>query len=274
MIGSLVIVLREVVEAGLIVGIVLAATRGIEGRGRWITLGVTGGVAGAAVIALFAGAISHAFAGRGQELLNASVLFVAVAMLTWHNVWMAQHGRELAAEMREVGGRVQAGQKPLATLAVVVGVAVLREGSEVVLFLYGIVASGSSASSLLVGGLLGVAGGAALTMLSYFGLVAIPLRHLFAVTGSLIALLAAGMAAQAVRFLDMAGLVTVFDTRLWDSSGLLSEGSLPGRILHTLLGYTDHPTGLQLVAYAATLLVMYALTRHVRAQQRAEPAAA
>ncbi len=274
MIGSLIIVLREVIEAGLIVGIVLAATRGIAGRGRWIGLGVLAGVAGASIVALFASAISHAFEGTGQELLNAGILFLAVIMLTWHNVWMAHHGRELAAEMRQVGSDVGEGRKPLGALAVVVAVAVLREGSEVVLFLYGIVASGSSGGSLLLGGLLGLAGGAALTALSYYGLVAIPLRHLFSVTGTLIALLAAGMAAQGVKFLDMAGYITVFDRRLWDSSGLLSEGSIPGRVLHTLLGYTDHPTGMQLMAYAATLLVMYTLTKWVSAQRRPAPVAA
>ncbi len=61
----------------------------------------------------------------------------------------------------------------------------------------------------------------------------------------------------------MAGFVTIFDTRLWDTSRVLSEGSLPGRILHTLLGYTDHPTGMQVVVYAASLVVMFMLTRAV-----------
>ncbi len=263
MLGALIIVLREVVEAGLIIGIVLAATHGIAGRSRWIGLGLLGGLAGASLVAAFAGAISHAFEGSGQELLNAGVLVLAVIMLTWHNVWMARHGRELAKEMRQVGSDVQAGAKPMTALAIVVCVAVLREGSEVVLFLYGVAASGTSGAALFVGGILGLLGGAVLSALSYYGLLAIPFRYLFAVTGTLITLLAAGMAAQAVKFLDMAGFVTIFDTRLWDTSRVLSEGSLPGRILHTLLGYTDHPTGMQVVVYAASLVVMFMLTRAV-----------
>ena len=131
------------------------------GRGRWVTTGVVGGVLGAAVVALFAGAISEAFEGAGQELFNASVLGIAVVMLMWHNAWMARHGREIAAEMRSVGTAVSEGARPLTALAIVVGLAVLREGSEVVLFLYGIMASGTSGMSLLTGGLLGVAAGAA-----------------------------------------------------------------------------------------------------------------
>src|SRR5437879_3208254 len=152
--GALVIVFREVLEAGLIIGIVLAATRGLPGRARWVGLGILAGVAGAGIVALFAEGIANAFEGSGQELLNASVLGAAVVMLMWHNAWMARHGREMAAEMNAVGKAVTTGQRPLTALAVVVGLAVLREGSEVVLFLYGVVATGTSASSLLVGGVL------------------------------------------------------------------------------------------------------------------------
>jgi high-affinity iron transporter len=163
MLGALIIVFREVIEAGLIVGIVMAATRGVAGRGRWINIGIGGGVLGAAIVAAFAGVISQAFEGAGQELFNASILGIAVVMLMWHNAWMARHGREIADEMRNVGTAVSEGAKPLTALAIVVGLAVLREGSEVVLFLYGILASGTSGSALLVGGVLGIAAGAAFT---------------------------------------------------------------------------------------------------------------
>jgi high-affinity iron transporter len=273
MLGALIIVFREVIEAGLIIGIVMAATRGVAGRGRWVTYGVVAGVAGAALVAFFAGAISEAFQGSGQELFNAAVLSIAVCMLMWHNAWMARHGREIAAEMRQIGAAVSEGVKPLTALAVVVGLAVLREGSEVVLFLYGIAASGTSAMSLLVGGLLGVAAGAAFTAFTYFGLLAIPTRYIFSVTSWLIALLAAGLASQAVQFLNNAGLVVALDHTVWNTSWLLSEGSLFGRLLHTLIGYTERPTELQLLVYIGTLVAMYVLMRIARYQPRREVAA-
>ena len=255
MLGALIIVFREVIEAGLIVGIVMAATRGVAERGRWVTIGVVGGVLGASIVAMFAGAISDAFQGSGQELFNASVLGIAVLMLMWHNAWMARHGREIAAEMRSIGVAVSEGARPLTALAVVVGLAVLREGSEVVLFLYGIVASGTSMSALLAGGLLGIAAGAAFSGLTYFGLLAIPQRYIFAVTSWLIALLAAGMAAQAVAFLEQANWLTSLNTVVWDSGWLLSESSIPGRALHTLIGYTDQPTQMQLLVYLAVIAI-------------------
>ena len=273
MLGALVIVFREVLEAGLIIGIVLAATRGVPDRGAWVGLGVGVGSLGAGVVALFAEAISGAFEGAGQELLNAGVLGAAVVMLMWHNAWMARHGREIAAEMAVVGQAVTTGKRPMTALAVVIGVAVLREGSEVVLFLYGIVATGTSASSLLLGGALGLAAGAAFTALTYYGLLAIPSRYIFTVTTVLIALLAAGMAAQAVQFLDAAGMIDVLGQRLWDTSGFLPQNGIAGRLLHTLVGYTDRPTELQLIAYLATLVVMALLTR-VAAPTRAARATA
>lgn len=264
MLGALIIVFREVLEAGLIVGIVMAATRGVAGRGRWIITGIGAGILGAAVVAAFAGAISQAFEGSGQELFNAGVLATAVVMLMWHNAWMARHGREIAAEMRTIGTAVSEGAKPLTALSIVVGLAVLREGSEVVLFLYGILASGTSGSSLVVGSLLGIAAGAAFTGLTYFGLLAIPQRYIFAVTGWLIALLAAGMAAGAVQYLNNAGYAEVLGNTAWDTSWLLSQGSILGKLLHTLIGYTERPTELQLTAYIGTLFAMGVLMRFAR----------
>ncbi|MEA2916880.1 MAG: high-affinity iron transporter [Bradyrhizobium sp.] len=260
MLAALIIVFREVFEAGLIVGIVLAVTGSVPNRNRWIGGGVVAGALAACVVAAFAGALSQLFAGMGQELFNAAILGVAVMMLTWHNVWMAHHGREIAGEMRAVGQAVADGTKSLLALAVVVGVAVLREGSEVALFLYGVVASdGGSALSLAIGGFIGLALGAGVCLLTYFGLMRIPPRALFATTTVLITLLAAGMAAQAVVFLERANWLNSLDTVVWDSAWLLSEKSIAGRAMHTLIGYTDQPTEMQLLVYLAVLLVTFLL---------------
>jgi high-affinity iron transporter len=225
-------------------------------------------------VAAFAGALSQLFAGMGQELFNASILCVAVVMLTWHNVWMAHHGREMAGEMRAVGQAVADGTKSLLALAVVVGVAVLREGSEVALFLYGVAASGgNSAISLAFGGLLGLALGVGVCLLTYFGLMRIPPKALFATTSVLITLLAAGMAAQAVAFLERANWLNSLDTVVWDSAWLLPETSIAGRTMHTLIGYTDQPTEMQLLVYVAVLIATFMLMRFTGSQP-AKPAAA
>jgi high-affinity iron transporter len=272
--AALIIVFREVFEAGLIIGIVLAVTRSVPHRNLWIGGGVLAGVAGACLVAAFAGALSNLFAGMGQELFNAAILGIAVVMLTWHNVWMARHGREMASEVRAIGQAVAEGSKSLFALAVVVGVAVLREGSEVALFLYGIVTSdGGSALSLALGGVVGLVLGALVCLLTYAGLISIPMRSLFAVTTVLITLLAAGMAAQAAAFLEKANWLTAMSNVVWDTSWLLEESSIPGKALHTLVGYTDQPTAMQLVVYVAVLVITFVLMRFSASQpQAAQPA--
>jgi high-affinity iron transporter len=262
MLATLLIVFREVIEAGLIVGIVLAATKGVAQRGLWVSYGVFGGVAGACLVAVFAGEIAALFEGAGQELFNASILLLAVGMLTWHNVWMASHGRVMAQETRQVGAAVAAGEEPLAALSIVCGVAVLREGSEVVLFLYGIAASGGTSTvGMMAGGGLGVLAGVGISALMYLGLLTIPTRRLFSVTSALITLLAAGLAAQAIAFLQQGGFIEVLTGTVWDSSWLLSDDSVIGRLVHTLIGYTDRPNGAQLIAYLLTLAMIVLLMK-------------
>ena len=262
MFATALIVFREILEAALIIGIVLAATRGTRHRELVVSAGVGAGLLGAGLVAGFADVIANAIAGVGQELFNASVLFLAVGMLSWHNIWMKQHGRELVANMNAIGRGVQEGERPLYLLAVVVGIAVLREGSELVLFLYGIAASAEGdTSSMLSGGLLGLAGGAALGLGLYFGLLRIPTRHLFSVTSWLILLLAAGMAAQGAGYLEQAGVLPPLGTALWDTSSILSERSVFGKVMHTLVGYIARPDGIQVLFYFLTLTLIGTLMK-------------
>ena len=266
MISALIIVFREVIEAGLIVGIVLAATAGVPGRARAVALGVGAGIAGACLVAAFAGELANLFQGSGQEVFNAAILLLAVAMLTWHNVWMASHGRQMARELKAAGHKVKTGERTLTALSIVVGVAVLREGSEVVLFLYGIAAQGgTTAAGMVTGGALGLGAGALVSALMYFGLLTIPAGKLFQVTSGLITLLAAGMAAQAVIFLQNGGWLEVFTATVWDTGWLIRDDSIAGRLLHTLVGYSEAPNGAQLIAYGATIAIILTLMRLVNA---------
>ncbi len=262
MLATAIIVFREVLEASLVVGIVLAASQGVPRRGFWVGGGVAAGVVGAAGVAAGADAIAAAVNGIGQELFNAAILFTAVAMLGWHNIWMNRHGRELAAAAVTLSKAVAGGSRPLYALALVVGIAVLREGSEIVLFLYGIaIASGAGGLSMLAGGLLGLAGGVAVGSLLYLGLLAIPLHRLFTVTSWLILLLAAGMASQGAAFLMQANLLPALGNDVWNTSWLLSENSMLGLLLHVLIGYSAQPAGIQVVFYLATLIVIGSLMR-------------
>jgi high-affinity iron transporter len=262
MLATALIVFREVLEAALIVGIVLAASQGVKRHGLWVAAGIAAGVAGSIVVAGFADGIANALSGVGQELFNAAVLFTAVAMLGWHNIWMGRHGRELAVAAGDVGKLVLSGARPLYALAVVVGLAVLREGSELVLFLYSIAAANRTTAADFAGGTaLGLAGGMAAGAALYLGLLRIPLRQLFSVTSWMILLLAAGMAAQGAAFLEQGDVLPALGNNVWDTSFLLADDSILGRVLHALVGYVASPDGIQILFYVATLVVIGMLMR-------------
>ena len=159
-------------------------------------------------------------------------------------------------------------------MAVVVMVAILREGSEVVLFLYGIAASGGSEPmAMLAGGLIGVSGGAFVAWLIYRGLLAIPTGALFSVTNVLVALLAAGMAGQAAVYLVKANIIPALGDEIWDTSGILRDDGLLGRALHALVGYSDRPMGVQIAVYLAVLSILVALGRAISAMPPKQKAA-
>jgi high-affinity iron transporter len=259
MFGTALIVFREVLEAALIVGIVAAATQGIAGRGRYIVGGLAAGLVGSILVAFGAEGISQLAEGMGQELFNASILGVAVAMLAWHNIWMAVHSRELAANAKQLGRQVQEGARELSVILVVISVAVLREGSETVLFLYGIAISGdASRGAMMAGGMAGLVGGIALGLLVFRGLLRIPLKHFFTATSVLVLLLASGMAAQAARFLIQANVLPSLAAPLWDTSGVVSNSSTMGKLLQGLLGYDARPAGMQIAFFVVVLVAIYA----------------
>ena len=263
MLGSAIVVFRETLEAALIIAIVMGASRGMVDRRRWIAGGVALGIAGAMAVALFAGTLAQAVEGRGQELFNAGVLLAAVTMLAWHNVWMSSHARNHVAEMHRLGHDVRAGLRPLSAMLAVTALAVLREGAETVLFLYGLWASGGGRGELALGAVAGLGAGALVGVMLYLGLLRVPLRHFFTVTGIVVLLLAAGLAAGAAGFLTQADLLPPISEQVWDSSALLSVDSLPGRILHVLVGYRDRPTGIEVLFYTVTFAAIATLMRIV-----------
>jgi len=271
MLATAVIMFREVLEAALIIAIVLGASRGIAGRGRWVAGGVGLGLLGASIVAILANVASSEFSGNGQAILNAVILLGAVAMLTWHNVWMSSHGRQMSAAISAVGSEVQDGTRPLTALLVITTAAVMREGSEAVLFLWAIAAGGEHAATMVTGGLGGVVAGVLVGLLLYLGLLRIPVRHFFGVTSWLILLLAAGLAAQAAGFLNQAGLLPALGNGVWNTSHILSQQSIVGQLLHILVGYIARPSGIEIVFYVGTLLTIFTLM-HLRGGRPMAPA--
>ena len=257
MLSTAIIIFREVLEIAMILGVVLAATRNLPGRLAWIIGGFAGGLFGAAMVAVFAQSISASLSGMGQEFFNAVILFAAAIMIGCTALWMRKHASEMVKHLKQVGHNVTAGTLPHYSLSLIVGLALLREGSEIVLFMYGMALSGQSHASIITGSATGLLLGALVGVLLYYGLLKIPARHMLRVTSWLLILLVAGLASQGVGYLSAAGYFADYSQPLWNTSWLLSEDSIAGKSLHSLIGYTARPSAAQLATYIATLLGLF-----------------
>jgi high-affinity iron transporter len=257
MYAAAIIVFRESLEAALIISVMMAATRGIAMRGRWVLGGIFAGLAGAAVVASGMQMIARQVDGMGQEFFNVTVLLTAVAMLAWHNIWMAAHGRELAKQMKDTARAVTDGRSERSVILLVIALAVMREGSETVLFLYGVATDSANGFwDTVAGGALGLSAGAVVAGFLYAGLLRIPVRWFFAATGVLVLLLAANMASQAARLLIQADVLPSLATPIWNTSDVLSQNTVIGTILHGLIGYDAQPAGMQVVVYLGVLIAI------------------
>ncbi len=261
MFQAFIVAFREILEITLVVGVVLAATRGVPKRGHWIGLGIFLGVMGSALVAAFTESISQFAEGMGQELFNAVVMLTVSLMIGWTAIWMRSHARKMVAGIREKSGKIIEGELPKITLAAIIALAVLRDGAEIVLFTYGLLASGESFMSVMGGALGGVATGILIGFLLYAGLLSIPTKYIFQVTTWLLLLLAAGMASLGAKFLVSAGYFSSLSATVWNSSALLSENSIAGKIFQALFGYSEQPMEIQLIFYVAVLAGFAAMMR-------------
>ena len=263
MLSTALIVFREVLEIAMILGIVLSATRGLAGRVWWVGAGLLAGLAGSGLVAAFANRISQAADGMGQELFNAGILFTAALLIGWTVVWMQGHARAMSAHLRKVGNDVVQGALPRYSLSIIVGLAMLRECSEIVLFIYGMVVSGEPVVSIVSGTLGGLALGIFTGVMLYYGMLKIPARYTLKITSWILILLVAGLTAQGANFLAAAGYFSHFSQTMWDSTWLLPENGITGRILHTLVGYSAHPTAIELIFYGATLALLTFIVKRI-----------
>ena len=215
--------------------------------------------------------------GLGQDVLNIVILSVALLMLTWHSVWMSTHGKEMALQARQLGQSAALGTRSMWALAAAVGLCVLREGAETVLFVAGVMSgTQGQASFMLTGAGLGWLAGSMVGMMTYAGLSRLPTRHMFSVTHALILLLAGSLSSQLAKALIQAGCIEVLTDPVWNLSDFLSNSSALGKLMHSLIGYDAMPSGLQLAFYLAAIALIVLGTRLIQSKQTptAAPAAA
>lgn len=273
MLAALVVVFREALEVGLVIVMLLATTRGMTGTRSAICIGALAGCVGVTLVALGAAQIVGAFDGRGYQIFASGILLAAVVMLGWHVVWTADSARRWMEHVRSLQKRLAPGKSSATAIAALAALAVLREGSETVLYLGTLAMHGVERMHLIAGGTLGVLLAAAISSMIHLGLATISLARVYALSGMLLTLVAAGCAAQAVRYMATAKLISVSSDALWDTSWLIAEDSWLGRLLHIVAGYVARPSATQVAAYAATATAIALLALSRGAPQRPLPRA-
>ncbi len=249
MLAGFLLSLREGLEAALIIGIVLGALRKLH-RNELNPV-IWGGTVSAAimsvVVALALYAVGISLDGAVEAIFEGSTMFLAAAILTWMIFWMHRQSRNIKSGL-EHGVRqalTLAGVRPIFLLAFV---AVLREGVELALFLTA-AAFAADARQILIGAVLGL-GIAALLSWSFFATaVRLDLRRFFLVTGAILILFAAGLVAQGVHEFNEVGWIPVLIEHVWDINFFISENSIPGQMLKSLLGYNGNPSLTEVLAY-------------------------
>jgi len=272
MLATLVIFLREGVEASMIIAILLAYLDRIGRRehfrdvfvgvGAALLLATAGGVAAYLTIRSYDGS-------RVQTIFETVTYLVAATVLTYMTFWMRKHARSLSRELRAradaaLDGRARWGLGLLAFQAVG------REGLETVVFTLAIVFSTSTAGALS-GAVIGLAGSLGIAFVIYRLGHKLNLARFFTVIGVLLMVFAAGLLADAVENLQQLGWLPVLDAPMWHSARLLSEDSALGDVLHSFFGYSDAPTPLQVLIYAGYLAVVVLVYLGVRARLAARP---
>lgn len=262
------IVWRESVEAMLVVGILYTWLRSTpEGaRGlKYLWGGVAAGLALAVALALVLLGVSSWLSDEGQEWFQAIMSLAACALVVQMVVWMKKHGRTLKGEL-ESGARSSVASDNWWGLFVLVAIAVAREGSETVVFLYGTVAAGEDGNSMFMLALAGVAGFivALLTFwLLQLGGKLITWRRFFRVTEILLLLLAGSLLVGGLdHLISLDVLPTIIDP-VWDSSWLLSDSTGVGKILADFAGYRALPALISVLLWVAYWIVVWALLRWV-----------
>jgi len=270
--ATLVIFLREGVEASMIVAILLAYLNRIGKREHFRDVFI--GVGAALLLATAVGVIVYttvrSYDGtRGQTIFETGTYLLAATVLTYMTFWMRNHARSLSTELRT---RAQAALDGKARwgLGLLAFQAVGREGLETVVFTLAIVFSTSPAGAI-GGAAIGLAGALAIAFVIYRLGHRLNLGRFFTVIGVLLMVFAAGLLADVVENLQQLGWLPVLDVPMWNSGRLLSEGSALGDVLHSFFGYSDAPTPLQLLVYVGYLAIVVAAYLGLRTGQRRRP---
>lgn len=237
MLTTVIIILREVLEASILISLLLALRMRLPLYRYWLHFALTGGLLGASLYANSFDAISGWFDGSGQEVVNGlSLLAIAIGIA----LQLLLPGRQLLTSLSAI---------------FIVALAMTREGAEIIVYYSGIAEMQRSSSSTIIGGIIGGGLGICLGILCFTLLRQLTERKHLLVSSLLFILICAGQLAEATQCFIQAGWILT-DEPVWDSSNWLAESSVPGELLYAVFAYEASPTLEEVVAWCATVLLL------------------
>jgi high-affinity iron transporter len=244
LINSVILILREVLEAALIVSVFLALSQKLQLSKRWLMPALLFGFVSAAIYALNIQAISQTFEGVGQEILNASIHLMICAGIALF-VFVIKND--------------QNHQRILLSMMCCVMLAITREGSEIIIYIQGLIAIPELRYPVIIGSIIGAGIGVSVGVFFYYLIANLTFINGLRLGLFLLIFIAGGMVLQSTQLLIQADIISS-QQALWNSSSFISERSLVGQLLYALIGYEATPTPIQVYAYICSLFIMIILT--------------
>lgn len=251
-----IVVFRESLEIAFLLGVILAITKPIKNSKIYVIFGTLFGFVLASTFAIFARYIINSFDDLGDEIFNASIILITSLMIIWTIVWMQGYTKKIKNNLGKLSEEIKAGRASKIMIILVVAMAIFREGSEIILFIYSIASTNQIEASdyiigLSIGCFLGFLTGTAL----YLGLVKYARKYVFNISAILLTLIAAGLASDAAGILTSSGIIESLSDELWDSSWIINDQSITGKMLHIIIGYDSRPNLMQAMFYLGTIAI-------------------
>lgn len=251
-----VVIFREFLEITLLIGIIAAVTAHIKNSKKYIIAGVLAGSSLASLMAFFATAISNSFNGLGDEIVDASIILITSALISWTVVWMQGYNKKLKKQLDDVSQKINQGIKSKLVISTLVTFTILREGIEILLFLYSLSSATSASVNEYIWGLaIGAGAGIITGFVLYKGIISYGGKYIFKISTILLILIAAGLAAQAAGILTSVGIIEILSDQAWDTSWLIDDASILGKLLSITVGYDAKPNVMQIVFYLSTISI-------------------
>jgi len=250
LLNSVILVLQETLEAALLISVLLGISHHYKRRALWPIYAIVAGLGFSLFYATQMARVSEWFEYTGQEVINAllqttTTLFIMICTWILLRYWGTDSRRE-AAHYSSLF-RLFA--------AITVLLAITREGSEVLIYLLGFYQQNAIFHIMTIGSLIGFGIGASVGVLILFGLLSLRGQWRIIATVFVLAIFAGNMLSQATLQLIQADWISSAGT-IWDSSGMLPEDSLAGKLMYALVGYEATPSGVQAIAYGTGVLLV------------------